>query len=247
MEYSIAKIQNPNRFYALPLVGLVAKLVMIIPVALWLWAVSVAYIFIMFINSFMVMFTGKYWDMAFNVTKLMLSLTVKLQLFISGLTDIYPGFGSEIKDANIKLNLVKPENPNRLFAIPLFGGIVRAILLIPFAVWIYIVDSGARLGVVLSFYKVLFKAVYPDSTYEFYSDATRLNAYQFSYFSGISDRYPSFKISWNHKWIKIALIAAGLLLGILNFKSGIDKQQMQVQNNYSSGYNINKDSKENSP
>lgn len=181
----------------------------------------------MFINSFIVLFTGKYWASAFAVAKLILALSIKLQLFIAGLSDKYPGFGSDSPDPNIKLNLTLPENPNRLFAIPIFGGIVRLIILIPFAVWIYIVDSGARLGVVLSFFKVLFYKVYPDSTYEFYSGSTRLSASQLIYFSGISDKYPSFKIFWNHKWIKITLIIAALLFGLMNFKSGVEQQNQK--------------------
>jgi hypothetical protein len=58
---------------------------------------------------------------------------------------------------------------------------------------------------------VLFKGQYPESIYEIVRDFTRLYAAYMLYYSGFTEEYPSFSISWNHKAIKVTLIIVGVL------------------------------------
>lgn len=206
---SVTHIQNPNKFFAIPLLGFLAKIVLIIPVAIELLVLSIANIFVTFANSFVVLFTGKYWDVAYTLTLGTMRITTKLYLYIYGLTDKYPGFDLDIKDPLITLDIKKPENPNRLFAIPLLGGLARIILLIPYLIYQSVLGNAVWLGAAISSFWVLFAGRYPEPTYEFARDQVRVNQAATVYLLGLSDRYPSFWISMNHQTIKILLIIFG--------------------------------------
>lgn len=216
---SVSHIQNPNRFFALPLLGILVKLILILPVGIELIVLYIANIFVIIINSFMVLFTGKYWDTAYTLNLGIIRLGTKISLYIYGLTDKYPGFDLAIQDPLITLDMKKPENPNRLFAIPLLGGIARIILLIPYLIYQSVLNYAVGLGVIISSFPVLFTGKYPEATYEFTKDYTRVTLASTAYMSGFSDSYPSFWISMNHKTAKIILIIFGILLFIANIFS----------------------------
>lgn len=140
-----------------------------------------------------------------------MKLAAKTGLFFSGLTNKYPGFDLQIHD-NWQLEFTLPQKPNRYFAIPLLGGLSRIILLLPYAVYSQVIARGSGVGMVISSVPVLFSGKYPESTYEMGRDAIRLSLRQGVYFAGISDTYPSWYISMNHKAIKIILIIVGALM-----------------------------------
>lgn len=216
---SVSHIQNPNRFFAFPVIGILVKLIMIIPVGFELLILYIANIFVTFANSFMVLFNGVYWDTAYNLNLGIMRLMTKTYLFIYGLTDKYPGFDLTIQDPLITLDMKKPETPNRLFAIPLLGGLARVILLIPYLIYQSVLNYAVGLGVIISSFPVLFTGRYPETTYEFTKDYMRIVLASTAYMTGFSDSYPSFWISMNHKTAKVLLIIFGVLLFIANMFS----------------------------
>jgi len=231
---SVTHIQNPNRLWAIPIFGILVKLILIIPVSIELFVLTIANFFITIANSFVVLFTGKYLDFAYVLNLGIMRLSTKLSLYIYGLTDKYPGFTFEIKDPLITLDMKKPEHPNRLFAIPLLGGIARIILLIPYFIYQSVLSYAVVVGVIISSFFVLFIGKYPEATYELVRDHMRVTLATNAYMTGFSDSYPSFWISMNHKTAKIILIIIGVLLFVANMFSSRSKntKQYQYQNNY---------------
>ena len=94
----IEKIENPNRFYAVPVLGFLIKLIFIIPVGIELLFLAIGYFVVSFINSLIVLFTGKYWHFAYQWGLGIIQLTIKSHFYFYGLTDKYPGFNLEIND-----------------------------------------------------------------------------------------------------------------------------------------------------
>jgi len=217
---NIPHIQNPNRFYAIPLLGFLAKLIVLIPVGIELVVLWVVNFFVtMIINPFIVLVTGKYWKTAYEFNLGLMRLTAKTYYYVFGLTDKYPGFNFEIKD-NYNLEMAYPENPNRFFAIPVLGGFVRIVLLIPYLIYSQVISYASNIGVFVSFVPVLFMGKYPESTYELARDSVRVGMGGTAYMSGLSDKYPSFYISMNHRGVKIILIILGILAVLGNFSTG---------------------------
>ena len=78
---SIEHIQNPNRLWALPVVGGTIKLLIVIPVSIWLLFVDFAAIVLSIINGFFVLFAGKYWEPAYALAVGSMRLTAKANCF----------------------------------------------------------------------------------------------------------------------------------------------------------------------
>lgn len=219
---TVNRIEDPSRFYAFPLLGFLVKIIMLIPIFIELIFLGIAvFVLVVLINPFVVLFTGKYWDTAYTLLLGVLRLGLKVSYFLFGLTNTYPGFGFAINDS-FKLDMPKPTNPNRFFAIPLLGGIARIVLLIPYMMYEGVIRNAAYAGIVGASFPVLFKGYYPESSFELARDGVRLNLTQGVYMAGLSDKYPSFWISMNHKTIKIILI----ILGVLMFLGNIGNSAM---------------------
>lgn len=222
--------EKPNRLFAVPLIGFLIKIIILIPVAIWLGLLSLVTSPVTLINSFIVLFTGKYWMTSYQLNLGLIRLYTKVTFFMFGLTDKYPGFGLSISDFSVDVSY--PEHPNRLFAIPILGGLIRIILIIPYIIYQYILSNATNIGVFFSFFPVLFMGKYPESTFELARDSVRVSQATTSYAAGLSDKYPSFHISMNHKVIKIILIIIGLLLLLGSFSSGYasSKNKQTFQN-----------------
>lgn len=244
---TIHRITHPNRWYAFPIFGFVIKTILLIPQFLQLLILGIAAFFMVaLINPFVVLFTGNYWNPAYQLTSGMMRLGVKIAFFLYGLTNTYPGFDFTIHD-DYKVEIHKPQHPNRLFAIPLFGFLVRAILLIPFLLYEGVIRTAAYFGAIGASFPVLYKGYYPESSYEIARDSVRLNIAQSMYVAGLSDTYPSFWISMNHKTIKIILIVLSVLYSLINFgnsvnqdyKRSYDQEQLnrQMQQKMMDNYN----------
>ncbi len=214
---SISKIKNPNRYWAIPILGGVAKIIILVPVFVEI-AVLIFYVFLLqIVNSFYVLTSRKYWQYCFDTTCGTLTLITKTAFFFAGLSDKYPGFDLK-SNGDFDLKFTYPASPGAFYAIPVLGGLARGIILIPFAIYAQVISNGARVGLVASSVPVFLNGRYPDSTFELIRDSLRLSLSEMAYFAGISDHYPSFKISMNSQTIKIFLIIIGTILLISQWK-----------------------------
>jgi hypothetical protein len=219
-EISIKLIKNPNRFYAIPLLGYLVKCIMVIPVSIYLLILSIISLFVWIINSFYILFTGKYWKFAYTFNVGLIHLQAKISFFLYGMTDKYPGFGFEIDDA-FAITIPYPKKPSKRFAIPIIGFFLRLILLIPYMLYTVIISRAAEIALAVGSFFVTFTGKYPESDFEINRDAYRISIAASMWFTGLSDTYPSFWISMNHKVIKIVLIILSVLLTILIYGNNI--------------------------
>ena len=134
---SIDHTRNPNRLWAFPVIGGAIKLLIVIPVSIWLLFVGFAAIVLSIINGFFVLFTGKYWEPAYALAVGSMRLTTKANCFFLGLSDTYPGFSLDSSDDG-RLEFAMPTQPNRLLALPLVGGIFRFAVLVPFFIFLFV-------------------------------------------------------------------------------------------------------------
>lgn len=208
---NIERIANPNRLWAIPILGGLVKYIILIPVLLWVLILFVLTGAALAINSLKVLFTGKYWDISYRLNLGLLRLYTKFTFFFNGLTDKYPGFSLNINDS-FTVDIAYPVSPNRLFALPVIGILARLILAIPFLIYLNIMQVANFIGVyVVSSLVVLFSGKYPESTFELFRDNIRLSFAWMAYSFGLSDTYPSFRISMNHRATKLVLIGLGAL------------------------------------
>src|SRR3990167_1623104 len=120
-QVKIAHPKNPNRIWAFPILGGLVKVFILLPVFVEIAFLAVFDIFLVLINSFVVLFTGKYWEICYTFNLGFMRLLSKLIFYFSGLTDKYPGFDFQAKDFTVDIEM--PKNPSRLWAFPVFGGL----------------------------------------------------------------------------------------------------------------------------
>lgn len=219
-------IQNPNRFFAIPLIGLLSKLIILTPVFIEVFFLSIWWlVVVMIINPFVVLLSGKYWSHAYDVAVGLYRLITKISFYLYGLTDKYPGFDFNV-EGRLEFNLAMPEKSSRFFAIPVLGGTIRVILLIPYFIFENIISQAANIGVLLlAWVVVLFKGKYPEGIFELARDSVRVNTSSLAYMSGLSDRYPSFYVSMTHDKIKLILIGFAIILNGWSYVSGESASQ----------------------
>lgn len=220
-KLSIARIQNPERLYAIPLLGFLAKLILLIPVYLIILGLEIAIIFLMAVNALKVLFVGRYWETAYQIYSKFMILSAKVTFYMVGLVDQYPGFNLS-DDGLFALLVPRNDHPSRLFAVPVLGLVARYVPLIPFLIFSQIVKYAYYLGSAFgASFSVLFTGQYPESVHELVRDGVRLDLATSSYLLGLSDHYPSFAISMNHKAVKILLLILGALLVISQIIGGL--------------------------
>ncbi len=194
---------RPNRLWAFPIVGILVKSLILVPVVIWLAVLSTVAWLAVLINSFVVLFNGHYWVAAYGLAVGLLRLETKIFFYTAGLTDHYPGFGLTMAPhGDFSLDIPMPGSPSRGFAIPMLGGIARGVLLIPIEIWAGIVAYSAYLAVMVASFPVLFAGCYPISFLELARDAQRLYLGYSCYALGLSDSYPSFSISMTNPVVK---------------------------------------------
>lgn len=221
-QIEIERNTSPNRLYAIPLFGFLAKIIILIPIYIELWILIILTgIVVILINPFSILFTGKYLQMAYDLATGVMRLGIKSGFYLYGIIDKYPGFS--ISTTPFTWSLAYPESPNKLYAIPILGFLIRAILIIPFSIFSQIISYTASIAVfvIVTPLSVLIKGYYPETTHELAVDSVRLSHASMAYMFGLSDKYPSFKISWNHKTMKIILMVIGTLALLGNFMSGL--------------------------
>lgn len=218
---------NPNRLFALPLIGYIIKSICLIPANIVFGFFCLISFAAFVINSFVILFSGKYWNFAYRIATGTMQYQTRIHFFLYGITDTYPGF-SLYKKSGIAIDIPKPEKPNRFLSFPLFGFLIRVILLIPFLIYSHIIALSTTFALIGSILFVFFRRFYPESCFEIIKDSQRLTLASGSYILGLSDTYPSFKISMNHKGVKIFFIVTGVILLLLsgNGRSKTGKNSM---------------------
>jgi len=214
-EIKIERIKNPSRFYAIPLLGFVVKLFMVIPIGVELWFLKMAQFSMSVVNACNIFFRGRYWKMAYSLNLGIMQLEANVSYFLWGLTDIYPGF--TLSTTNYELDIPFNKTPSKLFATPLLGMLFRLVLLIPYLFYRHVLSFAASLAIFVSWILVLFKGRYPETTYEIARDSVRVDMAVAAYFLGMSDAYPSWWMSMNHKPLKILLLTLAALFTLLSF------------------------------
>jgi len=219
-ELSFKHIQNPNRVLAFPVLGFVFKGIILLPIFIELLVLMVLFfLVVILINPFIILFSGEYWQFAYELNVGVMKLSLKTYSFFTGLTNQYPWFNLEINDELFTLVMEKPKTPNKVLNLPILGILFKVIILLPFWLVSKLVGSAASIAYFFSSLPIFFQGRYPKSAYEITGDNIRLNLAGYAYITGLSDTYPSMYVSLNHKKIKVFLLILGFILTFLNFGS----------------------------
>ena len=84
---------EPSRFFALPWIGLVVRVILLIPMLILLYFIGILTVLVFWIAWVPVLFAGQYPSALFNIMVYAQRLQLRVSAYTFGLSDRYPKFG----------------------------------------------------------------------------------------------------------------------------------------------------------
>ncbi len=181
-----------SRFWAIPIIGLFVKAIILIPHFIVLYVLNFVVGIANLIIWIFVLATGRYPDWAYGLMAGYVRWTMRVYLFLLGISDAYPAFSF---DAPGDMVIVAPPESSRFFAIPIVGAVVRVCLLIPHLIVLYALAIAVEFCQLVIWIPVLFGGQYPAWAYTLVGGTTLWSTRIFAYLFGLTDKYPPFSFT----------------------------------------------------
>jgi len=189
---SIGRPASSSRFWAIPVLGIVIKVIILIPHLLVLGVLGIALGLSHLVIWIPVLFAGQYPDWAFGLNAGFVRWTTRIAFYVYGINDAYPGFGMDLP-GDIRID--RPESSSRFWAIPIIGACVKWIIVIPHFIILYVLNIVVRICQLVIWIPVLITGQYPDWAFTLVAGTTLWSARVSAYLLGLTDKYPVFSFS----------------------------------------------------
>jgi hypothetical protein len=181
-----------NRLWGLLWFGMFVRAIVVIPHLIILFFVGIGAWLLTFVSWIPVLLNGRMASWGYQVIGGYLRLSARASLYVVLATGAYPPFWTG--DHAVSVEFDENEEQNRLWGIPIFGILVRVILLIPHFIVLWILGIAAAFVVVFAWVPVLVNGRQADSVVRFlsayYRWALRVSAYTLL----LTGRYPPFSL-----------------------------------------------------
>jgi hypothetical protein len=187
---------DPNKFYAIPIVGYAVKYIMLIPHLLILSILHSVVAVLQLVLWIPVLFTGRYPDWGHLLVGGTLSWSNRVSGFFYGFTDQYPAFSLADPGTGSEAQMLLQPSPtaSRFYAVPILGFVVKSFMLIPHWIMLYLVTIVAMLVLLVSWIPVLTSGQYPDWGYKWLGGSIRWFTRVYAFWYGLTDEYPPFRL-----------------------------------------------------
>jgi hypothetical protein len=142
------------------------------------------------------LFTGQYPPWGYSFCGGALRWAANISAFGFGLTDAYPPFGGADRGSSypVHVSFDIPPNRSRFFAVPVLGILARYVMLIPHSIIVGALGVVAVAMSLVAWFPVLTTGRYPDWAFSFISGYIRWAVRVYSYYLGLTDKYPPFQM-----------------------------------------------------
>lgn len=196
VKFEAAYPTNPGKLYAIPVAGIVVRYVLMIPHIIALYVLLLVVSVVQLFAWIPVFFTGKYPSGLFNLTSGTVRWMSTVQAYMVGLTDEYPAFSLTAKEGYpIQISIPEQETYNKFWAIPVVGYFAKVIMLIPHIIAVYVLLIISQLINLVAWIPVLTSGTYPEWAYSFNTGTIRWLSRITSFFFGLTDQYPPFRLT----------------------------------------------------
>jgi hypothetical protein len=189
--------ENRNRLYAVPVVGLLLRAIMLIPHLVVLYVLNIIVGLLQYVLWIPVLFTGRYPDFGHLLVGGTLSWQTRVMAFYLGLSDKYPAFSLADPGGTEEAHMLLQPAPtaNRLYAVPVLGFVVKAIMLIPHLIVLYVLYLIAMVVMLVAWIPVLLSGTYPSFATTMVGGTLRWYTRVYAFYFGLTDAYPPFRLS----------------------------------------------------
>lgn len=189
-------LPNPSKLFAIPILGLLLREILLIPHLIILYVLHIVVSILQYVLWIPVLFTGRYPDWGHLIVGGTLSWNTRASAYLFGLSDTYPAFSLADPGTGTEAQMLFQPAPtsSRLYAVPLLGFVVKAIILIPHLIALYVVFIIAMVANLFTWIPVLTAGRYPDWGYKWVGGALRWSTRVYAFWFGLTDVYPPFRL-----------------------------------------------------
>lgn len=200
VEVAFELPSTSNRLWALPIVGLLGRVIALVPHVVALLGLGGVVLALQLVLWVPVLFRGVYPGWAYSLTSGYLRWSVRAMAYFFGLADRYPPLGLRRDDGDahpypVRVRVDFPFKPNRWWAVPIAGFVVKSIVLIPHLLLLYALGVAVALLQLILWVPVLLTGRYPEWGYSMVGGYLRWSTRLAAYLLGLTDRYPPFQFS----------------------------------------------------
>lgn len=185
--------QGQNRLWGIPIFGIWVRGILVIPQAIILFFVAIAMAVVFLVSWIPILLNGRMASWGYTIVGGYLRLGARTALYVLLISGRYPPFGLT-GDSPIDVVVDEAEQQNRLWGIPFLGIGLRAILLIPHFIVLWLLGIGVGLLVIVSWIPVLLNGRQADSIVSFGGGYYRWAARVASYALLLTGKYPPFRL-----------------------------------------------------
>ena len=187
--------QGIGRLWGLPLIGFAVRMLLLIPHYIVLMLLAIAAAFLMYLTWIPVLFTGRQAGFVYSIVGGYLRWSMRLTAYLYLLTSGYPPFsllGED--DYRVRVEIDEGQRINRLWGIPLIGFTIRAIILIPHYIVLWLISIAAFVLIAFSWLPVLLLGRQSQLVYSVVGGWMRYGLRVTTYLLLLHDRYPPFSL-----------------------------------------------------
>jgi hypothetical protein len=169
------RAQSINRWWGIPLVGLIVRWVLLIPHWFVLAVLGLITGLSVLVSWIPVLFLGRMPDGLFDLYVMTYRWGVRVAAYAVLMTDAYPPFSMHTP-YGVDLLVERRSSINRLWGIPFFGLFVREILLIPQAIVLFFLGIAVYVVMFVVWIPVLVNGRFPQVGYDLFGGYLRLTS-----------------------------------------------------------------------
>ncbi len=218
MEAIFEPPDGRHRFWAIPVLGGLAKLIILIPHFVVLSLLAILFSPTLSLSTvpnsdngaavqfpvaglaflvlwFPVLAAARMPTWGYAMVGGFLRWSTRVAAFVLGVTDRYPPFSMHSAEHPMQVAIHIPETNNRWWAFPVFGFYVKQIVLIPHFICLVAIGIAVFVLWMVMWIPVLIAGRYPAGPYHLASGWIRWGLRVSAFQAGLTDRYPPFSLS----------------------------------------------------
>jgi hypothetical protein len=183
-----------SRFWGIPLLGHLVRVLVLIPHAIVLPFVALGVAILSLFTWIPVLVSGRFPRVGYRWVGGILRWSTRISAWVLLLTSAYPPLSLESDEHPVRVRIDKGGRIGRLWGIPVLGVLVRWVLLLPHWVALFAVALLASLLTVFSWIPVLLYGRQADLVYALVGGYLRWSARVLAYQALMASRYPPFSL-----------------------------------------------------
>ena len=148
------------------------------------------------VAPFAILFLGRYPKGLWTLTTGLLRMQARVSVYLASLGDRWPAFSlHEREDDPFEFEIAYAPTLNRWLNFPLFGTLVKVILVIPHIIILVVIGIVVIIIIFLAQFAILFTGAFPRGMFRLVTGWLELSFRVAAYIYSMTDRYPPFELS----------------------------------------------------